>query len=330
MNKTILSKLSEITEEEREILNEKKGVRKDIYTSKKDFVIDSSRLLEKNRLIEIRTHTRFAHFPRHTHNYVEMTYMCSGSTTHLINDTDRVVLKEGDILMLNQNAVHEIEPAGEQDIAVNFIILPEFFSQAMKMMDEGDILFRFITSALSADSGVSSYLYFQVNDPLPVTNLIENMVWNLLSRKERTNTVNQISMGLLFLNLMDCAELVGKESENMLDQNLVYAALKYIKANFKDGTLDDFAASVGQKTYTVSRLLKKQTGRNFKELLMEQKLNQAAYLLAKTTLPAENVFHAVGYENSSFFYRKFRESYHMSPKQYRKENAEESIPLSEI
>ena len=51
--------------------------------------------------------------------------------------------------------------------------------------------------------------------------------------------------------------------------------------------------------------------------LMEQKLSQAAYLLAKTDLPTESIFHSVGYENSSFFYRKFKEAYGMSPREYR-------------
>ena len=51
---------------------------------------------------------------------------------------------------------------------------------------------------------------------------------------------------------------------------------------------------------------------------MEQKLSQAVYLLAKTNLSTETVFHSVGYENSSFFYRKFREKYGCSPGVYKK------------
>ena len=52
--------------------------------------------------------------------------MCQGTTTHILNGS-RVVLEEGDLLFLNQNVEQEILPAGEQDIAVNFIVLPEFF-----------------------------------------------------------------------------------------------------------------------------------------------------------------------------------------------------------
>ena len=57
-------------------------------------VIDATKLLEAGKLIQVRTHTRFIHFPEHTHNYVEMIYMCSGSTHHVINGED-VILKQG-------------------------------------------------------------------------------------------------------------------------------------------------------------------------------------------------------------------------------------------
>ena len=84
-------------------------------------VIDSKKLLQKGKLIQVRPHTRFVHFPKHTHNYIEVIYMCQGRTTHIINGTE-VILEAGDLLFLNQNAVQEILPAGRDDIAVNFIV----------------------------------------------------------------------------------------------------------------------------------------------------------------------------------------------------------------
>lgn len=83
-------------------------------------------------MIQVRPHTRFVHFPAHTHNYIEVIYMCQGTTTHIVNG-NQVVLEQGDLLFLNQNAVQEILPAGEYDIAVNFIVLPEFFNTAFSM-----------------------------------------------------------------------------------------------------------------------------------------------------------------------------------------------------
>lgn len=111
MELELLKYLEPITEEEQKYLDGKNSVEKDLYTSEKQFVIDSKKLLQKGRLIEIRPHTRFVHFPRHRHNYVEMVYMCKGQTQHIINGCEKLVLNEGDLLLMNQNAYHEILPA---------------------------------------------------------------------------------------------------------------------------------------------------------------------------------------------------------------------------
>lgn len=317
MQKELLAHLQKITLEEQEILNGMQNIRKDLYTSRKDFVIDSQKLLEKGRLIEIRPHTRFAHFPKHRHNYVEMVYMCSGTTTHIINDTDRIVLKEGDLLLLNQNVSQEILPASEQDIAVNFIILPEFFDRSISMIERENVLRNFLISSLSQNNSMSSYLHFQAKDILPIQNLIENMIWTLTQQKKGTNTINQTTMGLLFMNLSLFADNINQNDTNQYEQNLVFTVLKYIETHYKNGTLADVAADTKQPTYYVSRLLKKHTGSNFKELLQERKLQQAAYLLSQTTLSVEAIMDAIGYDNSSYFYRRFREKYGCSPKEYR-------------
>lgn len=317
MQQDLLTQLRKITEEEQSILDGRQDVQKELYTSGRGFIIDSRKLLQKGRLIEIRPHTRFVHFPRHSHNYVEMVYMCSGSTTHIINDRDRITLQEGDLLFLNQNATQEILPAKENDIAVNFIILPEFFDHAFSMIERENILHDFLVSVLSQDSSLSSYLHFQAKDMLPVQNLIENMIWTLLHKKAGTNTINQTTMGLLFLNLSMFADTINQDDPNQYEQNLVFSVLKYIETHYKNGSLTEVAEEMMQPAYSISRLLKKYTDSNFKELLQQRKLQQAAYLLSQTPLTVDAVMENIGYDNSSYFYRKFREKYGCSPRKYR-------------
>lgn len=324
MQNELLEQLHKISKEEQLILDGQQHIQKELYTSGKNFVVDSQKLLEKGRLIEIRPHTRFIHFPKHRHNYVEMVYMCSGTTIHIINDKERIILHEGDLLFLNQNATHEILPATEDDIAVNFIILPEFFDRAFSMIERENVLRDFLISALSQDSLLSSYLHFQAKDILPAQNLVENMIWTLIHKKPHTNTINQTTMGLLFMNLSMFADNINKHNPNQHEQNLVFSVLQYIETNYKNGTLAEIAEEINQPVYYISRLLKKHTNSNFKELLQQRKLQQAAYLLSQTPLSIETIIKTIGYDNSSYFYRKFREKYGCSPKNYRK------LPLSTL
>ena len=84
MNQELIQSLSVITEEEKKILEGSPDIDRTLYMDREDMVIDSDKLLEAGRLITIRPHTRFVHFPEHTHNYVEVIYMCRGETTHVV------------------------------------------------------------------------------------------------------------------------------------------------------------------------------------------------------------------------------------------------------
>lgn len=316
MDEGLLAQLRRITEEEQAILAGQ-GVQRERYTSSRDFVVDSEKLLEKGKLIEIRPHTRFVHFPRHRHNYVEMLYMCSGSTTHILNGSRELVLRQGDLLFLNQAVYHEILPAGEGDVGVNFIILPQFFDRSFRMLEQENVLRDFLVSTLSGESAFAGWLHIAARDILPVENLLENMIWTLLEKKPGVNLMNQTTMGLLLQNLTLFAEDINRTLPDSREENAVFTALQYIETSYKDGTLEEIAARLHMPPYALSRLLSRHTGANFKQLLQQRKLQQAAYLLSNTGMSADAVIEAIGYENSSYFYRKFKEKYGCSPAGYR-------------
>ena len=320
MDQVLLDFLRQITDEEKEILAGRETVKKEIYTSAKDFTIDSKKMLAKGKLIDIRTHTRFIHFPKHRHNYIEIIYMCSGKTTHIINGKIIVQLKAGELLFLNQFAYHEIEKAKENDIAVNFLVLPEFFDQTFEMIGRDNILSNFIISSLRQDSDEISYLHFKVADELPVQNLAENLVWSIANKQSNSRKINQTTMGLLFLQLLNCTEKMEQENLIHYDNALVIAVLRQIEENYKFAKLSDIAIQVNQPLALLSRLIKKQTGLTFKELLQQKRFTKAAQLLNTTQLSISDIILAVGYDNTSYFYRTFKKLYGMSPHEFREMN----------
>lgn len=209
MNKDLIALLSVITDEEQEILSGRSEIDRARYTEQSQLIIDSKKMLDQGKLIQIRPHTRFVHFPKHRHNYVEVIYICQGQTTHIV-DGNQVALREGELLFLNQNAVQEILPAGREDIAVNFIILPEFFDTTFRMMGEDENILRdFLIDCLRQDNSYGRYLHFRVSDVLPVQNLAENMVWTLLNSQPSKRSINQFTMGLLLLQLTHCTHRLG-------------------------------------------------------------------------------------------------------------------------
>lgn len=317
MNQTLLDQLTPVTEEEQAILNGDLNVRKDLYTDHGHFIIDSRKILEQGEVMDIRTHTRFIHFPKHRHNYVEIIYMCQGSTTHIINGKDTIVLNTGELLFLNQNVTQEILPAALDDIAINFIVLPEFFNRAFLMLEDENVLQEFLLTTLQQKESPVSYLHFQVADVLPVQNLVENLIWSVVTKENNIRSSRQITMGLLFLNLLNHTDRMNQNNPDLHHQNIAVAAMRYIEDNYRTATLAEFSASVTLPPYQVSRLLSRHTGHTFKDLLQKQRLNQTTYLLLHTNLSLESVMASIGYNNSSYFYRLFHQEYGMTPKQFR-------------
>ncbi|WP_167958292.1 AraC family transcriptional regulator [Anaerosporobacter faecicola] len=318
MDRILMEQLSKITKEEENILEGKKDINRSLYTKKEDWVIDCDNLLQKGKLIQVRPHTRFTHFPKHTHNYIEVIYMCKGHTTHII-DGNEVVLQEGDLLFLNQNAVQEILPAGYEDIAVNFIILPHFFDVAFSMMGEEENLLReFLIGCLRQDSSVPSYLYFHVADILPIQNLLENMIWTIWNDQQNKRSINQITMGLLFLQLLNHMDKV-EYGQNPYEKNIVAHTLSYVEEHYKEGTLTELATLMNQDVYWLSREIKKLTGMTYKEILQTKRLNQAMYLLVHTKISVTDIIETIGYDNTSYFYRIFKKRFGKTPNAYREQ-----------
>ncbi len=175
MQQELLDHLKKITEEEQRILDGSAEVDKELYTSGRDFIVDSRKMLDEGKLITVRTHTRFVHFPAHRHNFIEVLYVCEGSVTNII-DGKKVVVGKGELLFLNQYTRHELLPAGENDIAINFMILPEFFDVAYSMTGRNNVLADFLVNILRQDEERGQYLYFKVSEVLQIQNLLENMI----------------------------------------------------------------------------------------------------------------------------------------------------------
>ena len=317
MRKEILDDISRLTAEEEQLISGQSDISKELYTSEDEFVIDSARLLEKGKLIAMRPHTRFAYFPVHRHNYIEMLLMLKGNLTTKIVDGDTLFLSEGDILLMNRHARHEIMPCSRDDIAVNIIILPEFFSRNDISYDRENILRDFIISSLSEKKRYSDYLLYHTRDMIAVENLVENLIWTLTSEHGGMNQIVNTTMDLLLMNLAALSSDTLKDMGSK-GQQITIKALEYIDHKYKDGTLEELAAATGYSTAYLSRLLKSYTGQNFKQLLQTRKLQQAAYYLENTTLTTEKIIEKIGYENSAYFYRKFSEKYGCSPREYRK------------
>lgn len=316
MQSEIVEKLQEISPEEQSYLEGYTGVKKNIYTFKHSFEIDKQLFLKEGRLITMRPHSRFVEFPEHSHNYIEIMYVCKGSITHNIEGKE-IVMQKGDILLLNQHVRHSVKKAEYHDVGINFIALPEFFDVPLSMLRGNNVLANFLVSTLRQNRKIADYLLFKVGDDFAIENLMENMISSMNNEEENSDTLTQYSMGLVFLYLMKHVDdLTTNYSQNAQDV-ILQSLLNYIYTSYKTASLTKFAEDFNQSVSVLSKLVKQSTGNTFQEILQRIRFKKATELLIGTDMSVEEIAMAVGYENKSYFYRQFKERYGMTPRRYK-------------
>ncbi len=314
MKDEIIKSLIKKTDEEFKILKRGSKIDRNLYMQSEKNIINSEKLLSQGKLITIRPHTRFVHFPEHTHDYVEAIYMCSGKTEHIING-EHITLNQGELLFLSQNARQEIMPATENDIAVNFIILPEFFDKTLIMLESEETpIKKFVVDCVLNRESNIPYLHFKVADILPIQNLVENLIWTLLNNVQNKRSINQSTMGLLILQLLNHTDKLTYVNP---EEQIVMQVLSYIEEHYKNGSLTELATDLHYDFTWLSREIKRKTGKTYTELLHNKRMSQAAYLLKNTHLKVDEIAMQTGYENISYFHRLFYKTYGKTPKKYR-------------
>ena len=236
MKEELLRELSRITPEER-ALRDGAPLDRTLYATGHGFAIEAAKLLRQGQLITIRPHTRFVAFPRHSHDYVEIMYMCTGQTTHLIGGGAPVRLQAGELLFLNQRASHAIQRADAGDVAVNFIVLPQFFDFAFSIIGTSNLLGQFLLGTLQSGGAEISHLVCHTAGLLPVQNLVESMVWSLLNNEPGARRANQLRMALLLLDLLDHPGCIEIPPEPGQGSPLVLAALREIEDDCRGASL---------------------------------------------------------------------------------------------
>lgn len=315
MQKDLINKLSLVTEEEKRILGGE-SIYKELYSKDENFVISAENIGKKD--VSISRHTRYAPFPIHSHNYIEMMIVLSGSITHRIDGT-AIELGTGDIIFLNKHVSHSIDLAAEGDIGVNVILSDGFIGSVIPMLD--DSLFSAFIKENSRPSGAPMYLHFSASGKKQIENLIENILFELTDEfADRDIITRTIALLLRYLSDESDSLLVGANVPETAERKRKNAIAAYVKSEYKNGTLPELARRLYLSEPYLSGLIVRLFGKSFKALLVDERMQRATTLITDSSMPISEIISSVGYENSSYFHREFKKRYGKSPLAVRKEN----------
>lgn len=258
-------------------------------------------------------HSRFIKYPIHIHPWVEINYMYSGSCIQKINGLE-VPLKKGQTLILNQNTLHDIPVLGKNDILLN-IVLPlnyltiSFFNK----ISTKNIISEFLFDSITKDLEHSKYILFSTQDSRRLPIYIDEFFCEYIEPSTCSKDILNSLVSLIITELINHAPI----NDTHKNQQYVLPILKYIEENYNSISLKQTAHNFGLNPDYLSKILKKKTGSSFQEILIQQRIIVAKNLLSQSSLSISEVSQEVGYENITFFYKKFKEHTGQSPLSYR-------------
>ena len=321
MDARILEKLSRLTEEEQYILVEQNQTPRDLYGKAGRFIVERRRVShlvsgEATAPVCLRMHPRFRSFPSHSHDFIEIMYVCHGSITHNVGG-EKIMLDTDDLILFGRRAEHSVLETGKDDIGVNLIISPDLFEQLLREMGDDFPLSTTDFASLLDREGLS-YLRLCAKESIAVRNLMETLVGTVICEGNTEGYLLRQSLSLLLCYLVSLGGNAEHPPVERYADRMQRKLLNYVKTSYSTATLTEAANMMGLSPSYLSRWIEQKFGESFKELLMRERFETARSLLTTTAMPVGEIINRVGYENSSYFHKEFKRRYGMTPNRYRR------------
>ena len=278
---------------------------------------NNPRTSDHDPLIRLKQHSRFREYPLHTHDFVELAYMYNGMCMETVNDR-LMGLREGQVLLVDSGTIHTIAPLREQDILVNVQIEKSYFNaNFFNRLESDSLVTGFFLDAISRGVAHNNFIHFRSEGSRRLRVFMQELMCEYLEPSRRSENMLRSLLSLVLSELVDVYEqqIDGGEANA---KSPALPILRHIEENYRDCTLQSTAEHFNVSTSYLAKLLKRECGANFRDLVQHQRMEQAKRLLANNRLSVTEVARSVGYSNMSFFYKVFEREYGMLPGEYRR------------
>lgn len=259
-------------------------------------------------------HRESANDMKHFHDFFELIYVCKGNPVGVINDQE-IQLEEGNLCIMNPNAVHYFRKYSDATDLIMNIVLPKnlFQKSIFRILFNDPILNAFFIRYRVENETQPSFLYLTFLD-VDITQLLELLVKEYLNKKEYSHVIIESLLTLIFSFL-----LRSYKSQSQPGNSLMADILDYIYLNHKSVSMTSLAAHFNYHPKYLSSFIHRQTGQTFRDLTVKIKLQSAANYLLYTNHSIEQIVELMGYKDKSSFYSIFKKEYGISPTVYRKQ-----------
>jgi AraC-like DNA-binding protein len=227
-------------------------------------------------------------------------------------------LAQNDVCLMNGGFIFSQYLPHDEDIVFTLFFDKDYLLRnVLKDTKINSTITKFILDFIMDSPNPQNYIIFHGKDNDRLQNIMANLLCEYIEPREYSIALIESYIRIFLLETFCCTFEYTKTQEGR--QSLQIAQiLDYIDKNFSFVTLDLLAEKFGYNSKYLSRLIKNYTGKNFKDLVAEKRMEHASLLLLNSGLTIHSIMEECGLCNESYFYHCFYDKYHMTPNEYRR------------
>lgn len=251
----------------------------------------------------------------HSHNFLEMVYVCSGVARHSIGDK-KGILKAGDFFVIDYETYHSYQAEDDNLNIINCLFLPEIIDKSfagVKNFNELCEGYFFRIAGRKINGPASNTVY---HDDGAVGELFVKMFNEYEDRKDGYHEKLRCLLCEIII------ETVRKVGSQVKISPLTTKILEELEKDFKQPvTLGALCERFHYSLSYVSSKFRSDTGFTFTEYLQNRRIEESCRLLSYTDMQISQIAEETGYSSIKFFNKIFKKVTGLTPREYRKLNS---------
>ena len=268
--------------------------------------------IEKGRSIHIFSSSTGT-APTHTHDFIEMVYVCEGEATQTVNG-QLFEVKHGDLIFLNYGSTHAFE-ARDHFRYVTICFSPETVGETLITPQNAFSLLSLTAFDEMRSDMDGGKISFFGNERQEIESLLFSMLREYREKQSGWYTVMENYLNILITRMLRKTELDAREEIGDVWRELA----DFIDANLQaDLTLSALARKCFYNPSYFSRAFKEKFHVSPLEYVTRKRLEHAKRLLWETELSVDEIGRQSGLSDRSRFYYAFSKYEGITPGDYRR------------
>jgi len=259
-------------------------------------------------------------YPRHKHNFFELTFILKGSGQHILND-NIIDYKEGDIFLLTPNDEHE------------FVVSQPSRFGIIKFTEQFFIEKANYTCSKQWQKNIETVIFYSNTIPDSIISYKEDkdqifMLYKMIKSEienklvfQRNVLIELFGALLIIVSRNIRTHFNGLLNKVVTEQEKIDAILTYIRQNVLESEkvrIKTIAEEFFISPNYISIFVKKHLGISIQQYVLNTRLTIAERLLTQTDLSISEVSVKTGFTDSSHFNKVFKKYKRINPSEFRK------------